>query len=388
MEWPVYLKLSAMWFFEFAVWGAWMPVLAARLLGPLQMSGKQTGWIYAALPLASMVSPLMFGWLADTYVNVEMLLFVSHVIGAVLLFVVAKQKKFAGVFGVMLLYSFFFAATLALVNVMVFRHVPGSEAPKIFIWAPIAWALAGYFLTGMRQMRKAEGDGSDALYLAAILSVVLAAVCLVQPATPPVASQGQPMAQAFSMLQQPSYLIFIIVSFAVSGMMQFYFQGSAPFMQQMGISSKNVPATMAIAQAMQAIATWAALGWLWANAGPKWTLVIGSACWAGLFFIYVLGQPRWLIVVGQSLHGLAYVFFINGGWMFTDAAAPKEISASAQALLILATNGLGLFMGTQLAGFTMDMANTGGQFQWRRVWIVPTAIALGGALILAAAFHP
>ena len=36
---------------EYAVWGAWMPVLAVRLLGPLKMTGKQTGWIYATFPL-------------------------------------------------------------------------------------------------------------------------------------------------------------------------------------------------------------------------------------------------------------------------------------------------------------------------------------------------
>jgi len=387
VDWPVYLKLSALWFFEFAVWGAWMPVLAARLLGPLKMTGKQTGWVYATLPLASMVSPLVFGWLADSYVNVEMLLFVSHVLGAVLLFLAAKQTRFLGVFVVMLLYSFLYAATLVLVNVMVFRHVSGDVAPKVFIWAPIAWALVGYFLTGLRQMRKAEGDGSDALYLAAVLSVILAVVCLVQPATPPVASEGAPMAKAFGMLGNFHYLLFIVASCFVAGMMQFYFLGSAPFMQAMGISSRNVPATMAIAQAMQAVATWVALGWLWANAGPKWTLAIGAACWSALYVIYVLGRPRWLIVLGQGLHGLAYVFFINGGWMLTAAVAPTDIVASAQSLLILATNGIGLFLGTQLAGFTLDKARVGEQFQWPRIWIVPLVITLAGALALAILFQ-
>ena len=58
MSTTLYLQLSALMFMEYAVWGAWMPVLAARLLGPLQMTGKQTGWIYATLPLASMISPL------------------------------------------------------------------------------------------------------------------------------------------------------------------------------------------------------------------------------------------------------------------------------------------------------------------------------------------
>ena len=52
-----YLSLSSVMFLEFAVWGAWAPILAARLLGPLAMTGKQTGWIYATLPIACISEP-------------------------------------------------------------------------------------------------------------------------------------------------------------------------------------------------------------------------------------------------------------------------------------------------------------------------------------------
>ena len=58
MDLGLYLKLSAMMFLEFAVWGAWYPVLATRLLGPLKFSGKQTGWIYATMPLGCIFMPL------------------------------------------------------------------------------------------------------------------------------------------------------------------------------------------------------------------------------------------------------------------------------------------------------------------------------------------
>ena len=52
LGWGLYLSLSGMKFLEFTIWGAWAPVLASRLLGPLKMSGKQLGWIYGTLPLA------------------------------------------------------------------------------------------------------------------------------------------------------------------------------------------------------------------------------------------------------------------------------------------------------------------------------------------------
>ncbi|GAG27907.1 unnamed protein product, partial [marine sediment metagenome] len=61
MDLALYVRISLVMFLEFAIWGAWLPVLATRLLGPLKFTGKQTGWIYATLPLACIVSPLIAG---------------------------------------------------------------------------------------------------------------------------------------------------------------------------------------------------------------------------------------------------------------------------------------------------------------------------------------
>ena len=75
---------------------------------------------------------------------------------------------------VMLLYSMFYGATIPLVNSLMFTHIKGTDiqAPTIFLWAPVAWALVGYMLSGWRMTRKSEGDGSDCLVFAAILSLV------------------------------------------------------------------------------------------------------------------------------------------------------------------------------------------------------------------------
>ena len=78
IESKTYIALSVVMFLEYAVWGAWAPVLAARLLGPLKMTGKQTGWIYATLPIACIVSPLVAGWLGDQYVSIRWILIAAH----------------------------------------------------------------------------------------------------------------------------------------------------------------------------------------------------------------------------------------------------------------------------------------------------------------------
>jgi len=387
MEWKLYFALSFAMFMEYAIWGAWMPVLAARLLGPLKMSGKQTGWIYATFPLACIFMPLVSGQLADKYVNTETILAVAHLIGAVLMFVAVRKTTFKSLFVVMFLYSLCYAATLPLVNSLMFSHLaknnldPTVYSKWIFIWAPAAWALIGYFLTGWRWKFKSGEQGRDCLYLAAILSVIMGVGCFFIPNTSPAESGTAPILQAMSMLKEVNFLIFIVVSMVFFGLMQFYFLGTAQFMQDMGIPSKNVPASMAVAQGVQAIATLLLMALLLGSLGAKWTLVIGATFWLLLYIVYIKGKPRWLIVVSQSFHGLAYVLFVIVGQIFANTVASDEIRASVQSLLFAATTGVGLFLGTQFAGFIMDKFRKEEKFQWRQIFIVPGAIALVSILV-------
>ena len=189
------------------------------------------------------------------------------------------------------------------------------------------------------------------------------------------------------MLGRPDFLVFIIISIAAAGMMQFYFLGTAQFMQDNGIATNNVPASMAVAQAMQAGATLAVLSPLVGSVGFKWTLTIGTLAWLIMYAIYVAPRPPWAIVASQAFHGLAYVFFIIAGQMFAGAVAPKGAEASTQALAVTAQSGVGLFLGTQLAGIVMDRYRVDGRFQWRQLWIVPGAIMLVCVLALILLFR-
>jgi MFS family permease len=387
MNMSLYIKLSAVMGLEYAVWGAWMSVLAARLLGPLRFSGKQTGWIYATLPLACIISPLISGQLADKWLNAEWILAGAHLIGAGLLLIAAVQTRFSALFIVMFLYSVFYAATLPLVNAVLFANVTDAVwQGRVFMWAPIAWAIAGYFLTGWRWVFKTAEKGRDCLFLAAVLSVIMAASCLALPATPPAGAGEAPIFKAMTMLRDTNFLVFMIVSLVAGGLMQFYFLGSARFMMDIGIPARNVPAAMAIAQVVQAIATFFLLGCLVSQAGFKWTLVIGAGCWVGLYFVYAVSKSRFLVTAAQSLHGFAYVFFIIAGQMYAASAASGEILKSVQALVFAATTGLGLFVGTQFAGVVMDIFKRQDKFNWRAIFTVPAVIMLASIIALVVLF--
>jgi MFS family permease len=386
----IYVRLSLVMFFEYAVWGAWAPVLAARLLGPLKMSGKQTGWIYTTLPLACIVSPLLAGSLADRFLNLEWIIAGAHLIAAILMVVAVRQKTFGGLFLTMLGWSFCYAATMPLVNGVLFRYV--DDVPTrgmVFIWAPVAWALVGYFLSGWRLLRKKESDGTDALILSAILGIVAFVCCCCLPETKPMSQKT--IFEAFAFLKNLDFLLFIVASLCVAGTMQFYFIGSGQYMMDRGISGKAVPGSMAMAQAVQAIATWFGLALALKYLGFKWTLVLGAGSWGLLYLIYLAGLPRIVLIKAQALHGVAYVMFIIVGQIYGDevakAVAGKEFLSSMQGLVFAATTGVGLFLGTQLAGFAMDKYKVNGKFQWPKIWAVPLVITLAGTLVFATMFQ-
>jgi MFS family permease len=394
VNWDLYFRLSALMFLEFAIWGAWMPVLAVRLLGLLRMTGKQTGWIYATFPLACIFAPLASGYMADKWINAEWIILAAHAIGAVLLFVAAKQTKFWNLFLAMFLYSICYTATLPLVNKMLDLYFPADDAargwvqPWVFLWAPVAWALVGYLLTGIRQWRKSVGDGADSLYFASVLSLIMVGVCLIQPSAKITSSVENPMREAMAMLGNYHYLVFILAQMVVVGMQQFYFLGTGQFMQDRGISGKNISAAMGIAQAVQAAATMLLLGYLLGSPiGFKGTFIVGALCWSVLFATYIFTKKALPVVIIQAFHGLAYVFFVISGQIFVNAVAPKSILGSAQSIIFIATSGIGLFVGTQLAGMVMEKNSIGGKFQWSKIWAVPLGITLAGAIAVAVLFH-
>jgi MFS family permease len=153
-----------------------------------------------------------------------------------------------------------------------------------------------------------------------------------------------------------------------------------------GVPGKNVPASMAIAQAAQAIATFFLLGLFLGLIGFKWTLTIGAGCWLIMYVVYIAAKAPWPIILSQALHGLAYVFFMIVGQIFMESAAAPEIRSSMQALIFAATVGVGLFLGTQFAGIVMDQFSVEGKFQWGKIWLVPAGVMLAGVLALLVLF--
>jgi MFS family permease len=133
----------------------------------------------------------------------------------------------------------------------------------------------------------------------------------------------------------------------------------------------------------------AMLGSVLAKLGWRKTMIIGILGHAARFAVFAFApDAKALIILVQVLHGICYAFFFATVYIFIDAAFPKDVRASAQGLFNLLILGIGdlaakwLFIPLQ-ANLTND-----GVTDFRTLFLVPTGMALGAAILLALFFKP
>ncbi|MCX6561996.1 MAG: MFS transporter [Candidatus Aminicenantes bacterium] len=401
----VKFRLSAMMFLQYAIWGAWAPVLSAYLQNNLGFNGFQLGLIFSLLPLATIVAPFIGGQFADRYFPTQRVIAVLQLIGGVILLLIANVTTFSSMMWLMFLYSLIYAPTLALTNSIAFINLKNSEKEfgAIRVWGTIGWIAAGWALTGWRGLSKSP-DGiamkGDTLLLAGIFSLVMGVLAFGLPHTPPKKEGAKPWAflEALKMFKDKNFLIFGVISFVVATELQFYYVLTSPFLTSsvIGVSQKYVSAVMTIAQIAEIFVMAFLLSRALQKYGMRKTLALGILAWPIRYIIFVIGAPAWLVIASLALHGFCYVFFFTAAYIYVDKIAPKDIRASAQSLIATIILGLGSFVGSLFCGwiqkiFTKESLNAAGEavkvVNWRGTFLVPTALTLFCLILFMAFFR-
>ena len=372
-------------FLQYAIWGAWAPVLSSYLLGDLGFSGSQVGWIYALLPLATIISPLIAGQVADRYLASEKVIAFLQLGGGVLLLFAARITEFDKLAVVMLFYCLLYAPTLALTNSVAMINMKDSEKEfgVIRVWGTLGWIAAGLMLTGWRWFGETDALSAmqgDMLFLAGILSLVMGLQAFLLPHTPPQREGVSPWAflESLKMLKVKDFAVFVGITFVVATELEFYYILTAPFLESdvIGISSRNIPAVMTIAQFAEIFVMAFFLSWSLKRYGMRRTLAIGVVAWPIRYIIFAIGAPAWLVIASLALHGFCYVFFFVAAFIYVDKVAPPDIRASAQSLIAIIALGFGRFLGSLFAGWIRDVFTTDAGTNWRYVFLVPCALTI------------
>lgn len=391
------LKLSAMMFIQYFVWGSWYVTLATYLGQTLRFEGSQIGMAYGTAALAAMISPFFVGMVADRFFATEKILAVLHLTGGALMYFASQLKVFSTFYPVLLGYTLCYMPTLALTNSLSFHHMedPAREFPRVRVLGTIGWIVAGLVVG-----RLGLESTAMPLRIAAGSSFFLGFFCLLLPHTPP-KHHGSRITvgavlglEALRLMKDWSFTVFVLGSFLVCIPLQFYYSFTNLFLNESGVAE---PASKMTLGQMSEIFFLLVMPYLFNRLGVKKMILIGIGCWVARYLLFSFGNNTsliWMFYLGILLHGVCYDFFFVTGQIFVDQKAPLAIRGAAQGFIAFVTLGVGMFIGAWASGQIVQrngvLARPGEILghNWHQIWLIPALGALGVFLLFAVFFRP
>jgi nucleoside transporter len=412
-------RLSLMMFLQYAIWGAWLPLMYLFVSVARGFSPAQIGYLFMIGGVGALFGPFIAGQVADRYFNTEKFLGISHLIGAVMVWQLAWMQDYWMFLVFSLVYSLIYAPTLALTNSLAFHHLPDRDRDfgKVRVWGTIGWIVVGIGIGQFLLHRYTPAAGTkdeilaaqaagiaNAFKLSAVLGLVMGFYCFTLPKTPP--SKGEKTNAAFEAItevkRQPLLTLFLL-AVPISCIHQFYFVHTGPFLAayQSGLASNinkifgvGGGGLMTIGQISEVIVL-ALMPIVAKRLSRKTLLGIGICAYALRMALFAYVQPIHnatgipeiaILILGVAMHGLCFGCFIFVAFMIVDERTTPDIRASAQNLFNLVIVGIGIIVGSVIAGYVGQWATVNKTTDYTRLFSVPMWGALACLVILLAMY--
>lgn len=392
------IRLSTMMFLQFFIWGGWFVTLGTFLSQNLGADGPQTGMAFSTQSWGAIIAPFFIGLIADRFFNAERILAVLHLIGAVLMYLMAQATDFAAFYPLVLGYMLAYMPTLALVNSVSFGQMqqPEREFGQIRVWGTIGWIAAGLVISYLFGWDAADAIAAGALQntflMCAVASLALGLYSFTLPATPPAARGSEVKLgeliglDALKLLKDRNFALFFVSSILICIPLAFYYQNANPFLTAVGV--ENATGKMTLGQVSE-VAFMLALPLFLNRFGIRWTLILGMAAWVLRYVLFAYGDAGSgvaLLLVGIALHGICYDFFFVSGQIYTNSKAGAAYKSAAQGLITLATYGVGMLIGFSVAGQVTQAYTTATGADWTQIWLFPAGFAAVVLVLFALIF--
>lgn len=408
------LRLAAMGFLEFAVWGAYLTSLGA-FLARNGLAG-QIGWFYAVQGIVSIFMPALIGIVADRWIPAQKMLSLCHVIAGSFMIAAGWYAMDAGSgleFGPLFtLYSIsvaFFMPTIGLSNSVAYTALNKAGLDTVKHFPPIRTLGTVGFICAMLFVNFTGYQNTyQQLFTSGTLSFVLAIYCLTMPPCPTNRSQSASLVdalglRAFTLFKDKQMAIFFIFSMLLGVSLQITNGFANPFIQSFGEvptfahdwGVKNANALISLSQISETLCI-LLIPFFLRRYGIKVVMLMAMFAWVlrfGFFGIGNTGSGVILLILSMIVYGVAFDFFNVSGSLYVDQQTDSSIRSSAQGLFMVMTNGIGATVGTLSAQAVIDRlvySRPAGEAQiagWHHAWMIFSAYALAVAVLFMIVFR-
>ncbi len=381
----MYVRLSLMMFLQYAIWGAWVPILLP-ILQARGLDAGQIGLIAAVGALGAVFAPFVAGQIADRYFATERFLGISHLLGAVLMWRLASLETYSEFLWYSLIWSILYTPTLALTNSLAFHHLPDRDRDfsRLRLWGTLGWIIAGIAvgqwllhrytpegLTGEALTNAWNTGRIDAFKLSAILGAIMGVYCFTLPHTPPQKGRrANATWEAREEIQRNATLMALFLfSVVVSVIHQFPVMHAANFISQYQAKAEGLVnffnsifgvgggGLMTIGQVSE-IVMLACLPFFTTRFSKKSLMIVGLLAYAARMALFAYVEPIaaqtgispiLVVIAGLAMHGICFGFFIVLAFMIIDEQTTHDVRASAQSLYNVIIFGVGIIVGSPIA---------------------------------------
>ncbi len=231
-------RLSLMMFLQYFVQGAYLPIASVYVERSLGFTPMQVGIFISALAIGPILAPFLLGQLVDRWFATERVMAVCHIVGGVLMLLLAMQTQVWPVIVLGTVYSILYVPTMMLSNSLAFQHLRNSdmEFPWIRLFGTLGYIVPAYVIESW-WLRDLDGLTLDrarafAFVLSGIVGIGMGMYCLSLPRTPPVGrKQDYAPGVVISLLRRQGFLVLVVVSFLIAIVHQFVVAWYGPFLR-------------------------------------------------------------------------------------------------------------------------------------------------------------
>ena len=345
-----YWRLSGFYLFYFASLGALIPYWSLYLKS-LSFSASEIGSLLAIIMATKVISPNIWGWIADHTGKRMAIVRLGCLFAAIAFAGVFLSSNFWWMAFIMMLFSFFWNATLPQLEASTFTHL-GKETHKyssVRLWGSIGFVIAVWLIG--QQLEGHQISYLPLILIGLFISIWLSSLFVPEEAAAHLKINHESLSEV---LKKPAVIALLVVCFLNQFSHGPYYAFYSIYMQSYGYSLTQIGLLWALGVIAEII-VFMGMHKLEPRFGLKQLLVVSM----------ILTSVRWLIIAffpafnsimifAQILHAASFGLYHAVAIQYVHRFFSGKNQGKGQAIYSSISFGVGGALGSLYAGYAWD----------------------------------